>query len=465
VNGSASAVRERLVVAGDVLLDLDVEGRVDRLSPDAPVPVLDQDSAVARPGGAGLAAALAAAEGGAVTLVTAIAADPAGRLVRSLLEARGIEVVDLGLVGSTPEKVRFRAAGRSLMRLDRGGHGAVAGRAGRALLAAIERATAVLVSDYGRGLADQSGLRDALVRAARRVPVVWDPHPRGPAPPPGLTVATPNEAELERLEPSSSELGLAVQLDRARALRSHWAVDAVCVTRGAAGAVLVRDGGPPLAVPAPLVEGGDSCGAGDRFASRLACRLAAGARLEEAVADAVDCASGFVAAGGAAAMGADRPAVRPDPHSEDAAALSRRVRQSGGTLIATGGCFDLLHAGHVRMLDAARRLGDALIVCLNSDSSVRRLKGADRPLVPQEDRASVLAALACVDAVLVFDEDTPERALEELRPDVWAKGGDYEGAALPEERVLRRWGGRSVLLPYIEGHSTTRLIEEAACRV
>jgi rfaE bifunctional protein nucleotidyltransferase chain/domain len=133
--------------------------------------------------------------------------------------------------------------------------------------------------------------------------------------------------------------------------------------------------------------------------------------------------------------------------------------------VATGGCFDLLHAGHVQTLQAARRLGDALVVCLNSDASVRRLKGADRPLVPQRDRAAVLQALGCVDAVLVFDEDTPERALERLRPQIWVKGGDYRGAALPEERVLRRWGGRAVLVPYVEGRSTTRLIEEAACRV
>ncbi|MEA2454918.1 MAG: D-beta-D-heptose 7-phosphate kinase / D-beta-D-heptose 1-phosphate adenosyltransferase, partial [Thermoleophilaceae bacterium] len=126
--------------------------------------------------------------------------------------------------------------------------------------------------------------------------------------------------------------------------------------------------------------------------------------------------------------------------------------------------FDLLHAGHVRTLEAARRLGDALVVCLNSDESVRRLKGPDRPLVPECDRAAVLGALSCVDAVLVFGEDTPERALEQLRPQIWVKGGDYEGADLPEEHVLRRWGGRALLVPYVEGRSTTRLIEEAACR-
>ncbi|MGE5635827.1 MAG: D-glycero-beta-D-manno-heptose 1-phosphate adenylyltransferase, partial [Nocardioidaceae bacterium] len=180
-----------------------------------------------------------------------------------------------------------------------------------------------------------------------------------------------------------------------------------------------------------------------------------------AVRAAVSCASAFVAAGGAG--GALRE-TRADAVAEgDASGLDvvERVRAAGGAVVATGGCFDLLHAGHVRTLEAARRLGDCLVVCLNSDASVRRLKGPGRPLVSQDDRASVLAALGCVDAVVVFDEDTPERALEGLRPHVWAKGGDYHGVELPEARVLGRWGGRAVILPYLEGRSSTRLIEAA----
>jgi rfaE bifunctional protein nucleotidyltransferase chain/domain len=132
--------------------------------------------------------------------------------------------------------------------------------------------------------------------------------------------------------------------------------------------------------------------------------------------------------------------------------------------VATGGCFDLLHAGHVRTLEAARRLGDCLVVLVNSDASVARLKGPDRPLVSQEDRAAVLRALECVDAVVVFDEDTPVEALRHLRPDVWAKGGDYRAQDLPETPALQGWGGRTVILPYLEGHSTTRLIAQASVR-
>jgi rfaE bifunctional protein nucleotidyltransferase chain/domain len=138
------------------------------------------------------------------------------------------------------------------------------------------------------------------------------------------------------------------------------------------------------------------------------------------------------------------------------------VRAQGGTVVATGGCFDLLHPGHVHTLQAARALGDCLVVCLNSDASVRRLKGPSRPVQSEQDRAAVLAALGCVDDVVLFEQDTPVEVLRQLRPDIWVKGGDYAVADLPEAAVLAEWGGRAVVLPFVEGRSTTRLIEEAS---
>jgi rfaE bifunctional protein nucleotidyltransferase chain/domain len=149
---------------------------------------------------------------------------------------------------------------------------------------------------------------------------------------------------------------------------------------------------------------------------------------------------------------------------EDAGALARRIRSAGGTVVATGGCFDLLHAGHVRMLAAARALGDCLIVCLNADASVRRLKGGERPVVSEDDRAAVLAGLRCVDAVAVFAEDEPSAVLRELRPHLWVKGGDYAVADLPERAVLGEWGGRAVTVPYLAGRSTSNLIERTTTR-
>ncbi|MCW2566934.1 MAG: hldE, partial [Mycobacterium sp.] len=188
--------------------------------------------------------------------------------------------------------------------------------------------------------------------------------------------------------------------------------------------------------------------------------------LSEAVAEGVRQASAFVAAGGAAAATEVLRAGRgPDPawtgSASDVPALLARVRSAGGTVVATGGCFDLVHPGHIATLQAARRLGDCLVVCLNSDDSVRRLKGPDRPISPEADRARVLSALSGVDAVVVFGEDTPERVLAELRPDIWVKGGDYAGGELPEAELVRSWCGQAVVVPYLDGRSSTGLVTAA----
>ena len=446
-----------LVVVGDALLDRDVEGRVERLCPDAPVPVVDETDRVSRPGGAGLAAALAAADGYRVTLITALAGDAAGRELAALLVQAGVEVVNLGLDGDTPEKIRVRTGGRSLLRLDRGTPGTV-GPATDAARDALRSAAAVLVSDYGRGVTAEASLRAALAELASRTPIVWDPHPRGTEPVPGVRLATPNRTEAAGFAPGIDGEDLPTVTARARELVSRWRTAGVVVTLGADGALLVGGDADPFVVPAPRVTG-DVCGAGDRFASRIAALLAEGAPPPEAVAGAVLAASSFVAAGGAA--GVD---LRVPDSAEGAERVIARVRAQGGTVVATGGCFDLLHAGHVHTLRAARALGDCLIVCLNSDASVRRIKGSDRPLVPEEDRAAVLRALSCVDDVVLFDEDTPEVVLSSLRPDVFAKGGDYAVSELPEAELLAHWGGRVVILPYVAGRSTTRLIEEVVAR-
>jgi rfaE bifunctional protein nucleotidyltransferase chain/domain len=212
--------------------------------------------------------------------------------------------------------------------------------------------------------------------------------------------------------------------------------------------------------PPPAAASGDTCGAGDCFAAAATAALAAGSLPTEAVALAVEAASRFVANGAVASLEAS-DVVEADSPTRSPRELAEDVRRRGGTVVATGGCFDLLHAGHIATLQAARSLGDCLIVCLNSDQSVQRLKGPGRPLQPAADRASVLEALRCVDAVLVFEEDTPSDALRILRPHVWVKGGDYSGVELPEETCLREWGGRAVTVPYLTGRSTTELMDLA----
>jgi rfaE bifunctional protein nucleotidyltransferase chain/domain len=267
---------------------------------------------------------------------------------------------------------------------------------------------------------------------------------------------TPNEAEADQLSADS--------------LRKQWDARAVCVTLGSRGAVLATaDGTAHIPVPSGSPAGrSDTCGAGDRFAIAATLALGAGSDTKSAVSAAVDAASRFVAAGGAAGVSSAAPfggsaAVtgESDAITGDVATVRDRLRGRGGTLVATGGCFDLLHTGHVRLLREARQLGDALVVLLNSDASVRALKGPRRPVMAAEDRARVLSALACVDAVVIFDEHSPEQALEQLRPDVWVKGGDYTEAELPEAGVVRRNGGEVVLLPTVAGYSSSSLIAAA----
>ncbi|WP_030180961.1 D-glycero-beta-D-manno-heptose 1-phosphate adenylyltransferase [Streptomyces sp. NRRL S-813] len=459
--------KEPLVVVGDALLDRDLTGHADRLAPDAPVPVVADCAERVRPGGAALAAYLAARDGRDVTLITALDDGPGGRELRRLLEPF-LTVVPLPMSGEVPQKTRVLAQGRPVVRLDHG-----AGRAREATdeaRAALAAASAVLVSDYGRGAADT--LRAEL---RGRPPEVWDPHPRGGPPVAGTRLVTPARAEAHGFaaalpadrnqngadEPRSD---LRTVAHEACALVRHWRVAAVTVTLGARGALLSY-GEHPLLVPVPAAHHGDPCGAGDRFAATAAGQLADGVLVGEAVEGAVTAATAFVGAGGAAGLLGPPRAAGTAPSADDPddpAGLVAKVRATGGTVVAAGGCFDLLHAGHVGLLQAARRIGDCLVVCVNSDASVRRRKGEGRPVNPIADRVRVLRALACVDAVAVFDEDTPERLLAELRPDVWVKGGDYAGAELPEAALLDEWGGQAVLLPYLDGRSSTALMARAA---
>ena len=454
-----------LVVVGDTLLDVDIEGDVERLCPEGPVPVLEESGRFPRAGGAGLAATLAAADGRAVMLVTALAQDEAGRELARLLERAGVEVLDLGLEAGTPTKTRLRADGRVLLRVDGGGCEAstVAG-VPDAALTCLAAAAAILVADYGRGVAAEPRLRRAIAEAAARRPAVWDPHPRGAEPVPGMRLATPNGREAAGVVPALEGDGFAVHAARAKELVRRWQVAAVAVTLGKDGVVLAAAETAPLAFPAEPVAAADPCGAGDRFASSVAGYLADGALLPDAVAEGVRAATAFVREGGAGSVRLGPAGGGAELRRESAEEVVARVRDAGGTVVMTGGCFDLLHAGHVQTLEAARRLGDCLVVCLNSDASVRRLKGSDRPLVPQDDRAAVLRALACVDAVVVFNEATPEAVLARFQPDLFAKGGDYALEHLREAEVQSRWAGEVVILPYFEGRSTTRLIEELILR-
>jgi len=446
----------RLVVIGDLLLDRDIDGVVDRLCPDAPAPVVDERTVVERPGGAGLAAVLGRAAGHETTLLTGVAGDGPGASLRRAVTEAGVHLVAADHDGTTVEKTRIRVDGRSVLRLDRGDGGTI-GPLPHHVHDLVAGADAVLLSDYGRGMSSHPEVRRLVEQAlTRNTPVVWDPHPRGAAPEHGTTLVTPNRDEAVGFDlqagndPAEAGKVVARMSTVAERLRRQWRVRSVAVTLGERGAALAH-GATPFVVPSDRLDSiSDTCGAGDAFAAAAAGALADGALVSEAVEHAVATAGAFVARGGAGALRyAGPPGAEPSPPSDDAAP---------GTVVATGGCFDVLHRGHVATLQRARLLGDRLVVLLNSDASVRRLKGEGRPVQPAEDRAAVLRSLACVDEVLVFDDDTPVNTLRRLRPDIFVKGGDYGAVEIPESDVVSEWGGAVVTVPFLPGRSTTNII-------
>jgi len=444
----------RLVVVGDALLDIDVETDVERLVPDSAAPVLDERRRVQRPGGAGLAARFAASDSGVeVVLATAVPNDPAGQALRASLDP-SVELLNLPCHGATGVKTRLRQGSHVVARLDQGGSGLHVDDVPAAVRDALRSADAVLVSDYGRGVTRAPGLDALLAEVARDRPVLWDPHPRGAPPVPRTQLVTPNAAEAAAACEERQPRSVADACRQARTLVRRWQVGGVAVTLGSRGAVLASSAESAALFPAIQTIAEDPCGAGDRFASRAATALASGARTCDAVAAGVAAATAFLARGGVAGLGNEDQSA-PGGLIRD---LVLALRARGATIVATGGCFDLLHAGHVAALDAARALGDCLIVCLNSDDSVRRQKGPDRPVQGVSDRRRILESLRSVDAVVVFDEDTPEQVLPAIRPDIWVKGGDYADAALPEAALVRSWGGEVVTVPYVPGLSTTNLL-------
>jgi rfaE bifunctional protein nucleotidyltransferase chain/domain/rfaE bifunctional protein kinase chain/domain len=461
--------RGPLVVLGDSMLDIDIDGQASRLSPEAPVPVVDVTRQRRRPGGAGLAALLAARSGQEVILITAVGTDDLGDALLKLL-ADHVDVRPLPLDGSTICKCRVAAGEVPMLRIDSG-----SGRARRTpvppgVVRALASADAILVADYGRGVAGLPTIRQGLLPEVHSVPVVWDPHPRGPAPVRGCTLVTPNADEARLFS------GVDHPAEQGRQLCGDWDAWSVAVTVGGRGAVLTEASDPPRSTHIPLLDfpkltSGrlDTLGAGDQFAVAAVLALLDGADVREAVQAAVVSAAQFVHDGGATAVSTvsasetiDLSVRLAEPTAlPDAFEVAARVRRAGGRLVATGGCFDLLHRGHISLLNQARALGDALIVCLNSDASVRRAKGPGRPVVPEEDRARVLNALAAVDGVAIFEEKTPAALLAQLQPDIWVKGQDYADRNLPEAEVVERLGGQVVLLPVVPGYSTTRLVHTA----
>jgi D-beta-D-heptose 7-phosphate kinase/D-beta-D-heptose 1-phosphate adenosyltransferase len=465
----------RVAVIGDVMLDRYVYGEAERISPEAPVPVLRVREENEMLGGAGNVLRNLAALGAKAACLAAVGEDDDGKRVGELLAREpGVSPAIVTAAGRTTiRKTRFVAGGHQLLRVDRERVEALPAAAERQAMASIEAvlagAKAVVLSDYGKGLLSAPVIAAVLAAAARlKVPVLADPKGRDFAKYRGAALVTPNRKELG--ETADLPAGTDAEIEAAaRAVRERSGIAAVLATRGAQGMTLLDATGAVHHIAAEAREVFDVSGAGDTVIATVAAGLAAGLPLLDAVRIA-NCAAGIVVgkAGTAVAYPAEirmalerqelRAAEEKFASREGAVERAALWRRRGLRVGFTNGCFDLLHPGHIHLLKQARAACDRLVVGLNSDASVKRLKGNGRPVQGEAARAAVLAGLADVDLVTVFGEDTPEALIAALRPDVLVKGADYTMDTVVGADLVKSYGGRVVLAELLPGHSTSATV-------
>lgn len=467
----------RVLVIGDAMLDAYVWGAVSRISPDAPVQVVDiQGRSVAAGGAANVAANIVAA-GGSAILAGVVGEDSAGAELLEILGAIGVggEAIVRDAGRPTTVKTRVVARGQHVVRLDQETRTPLAEKARARLLTLCEAhlrdCDAVVVSDYAKGVVDRTlvpELSRALTGAGLRIPVVVDPKSNDLTTYRGCTAITPNQKEAE----AATGFTLAGLEDVGRAagrIREACLAPWVLITRGAKGMVLSGSDGSLEVIEADSREVYDVTGAGDTAIAYFGLGLAAGLSALDSAGLANRAAGVSVAKVGttvvspseilAASMGATGGAWKIVGLSE-AADRAEHERSRGRKIVFTNGCFDILHAGHVHLLEKARAMGDLLVVGTNTDASVRRLKGEGRPLVGEVDRAKILSALDAVNLVVLFDEDTPIELIKAIRPDVLVKGGDYRTETIVGHELVLGYGGRVETIPLLDGRSTTGLIAE-----
>ena len=449
------------------MLDEYVWGDVRRISPDAPVQVVDVRRRSRAIGGAANVAHNLAAAGATVRLVGAVGGDDAGRALASEISAAGLDASHLvTLDRRTTVKTRVVARGQHLLRLDDEVRAPLSKgereRLDAALREALRGADALLVSDYAKGVVS----RETLASCGTSLPIVVDPKSSDLSIYAGCTAITPNRAEAE------AGTGLSLDDDAsleaaARRIRELCGARDVLITLGERGMAVASAGRPVARIAAQAREVYDVTGAGDTVLAYFGLGLAAGLAASDAAEIANVAAGVKVGKVGTSAIAPSELLALGEPGSlarklvdlPQAVARCERWRSLGRRVVFTNGCFDLLHAGHIHLLEKARELGDVLVVALNSDPSVRRLKGPERPLTSEDDRVRVIAALDAVDLVLVFDEDTPLEPIRRLRPDVLVKGGDYSFETIVGADLVRDAGGRVETIPLVPGRSTTALVD------
>lgn len=460
--------KTEVVVAGDVMLDRYLFGSTGRISPEAPVPVVHVHETDDRPGGAANVAVNLASLGVSTRLVGVVGKDDEADSLRAILKSRGIHC-DFHAVEDRPTitKTRVQSRGQQLIRLDQENAAAMPGdEVVKVLKQSIKSASAVVLSDYGKGaLADVA----TMIRVCREagVPVLVDPKGADFERYRGASVITPNQSEFELAAGhcrSDEEL-----VSRARKMLDDLSLDALLVTRSEKGMLLLEAGMEPVFLSTQAREVYDVTGAGDTVIATLAGAVASGQGLPAAAALANVAAGLVVRKIGVATVTPGEISMSLHQRGQGGRGLVglselklmvAESRDRGERVIMTNGCFDVLHAGHVAYLEEAKNLGDRLIVAVNDDASVRRLKGESRPINELEDRLLVLAGLAAVDWVVPFSNDTPAELIAEVLPDVLVKGGDYKPDDIAGAKDVLNNGGEVRVLAFRDGHSSSRIIDK-----
>ena len=468
------AAGKRVLCIGDVMLDRFIYGAVERISPEAPVPVLRYSREASMPGGAANVARNLASLGLCPVLIGACGEDDAGRELLSRFDQELSIIVRLVTVKGRPTtlKSRFVAGGHQLLRVDTEDASPISNSTEDALIQAMSSeaggCAAILISDYAKGILTDRVLQQIIqIAADHRIPVIADPKGKNFARYGNVAIIKPNASEL------ASATGLSVNTDEEADWALHKAretlpADAIVVTRAARGISFIDKSGTVRHEAGRAREVFDVSGAGDTSLAALAAAIVGGGSLEDAVSMAIAASGIAVGKAGTATVSAEEvkaamaeagPVGRAGILPLDAMiGQVERWRAAGLRIGFTNGCFDILHPGHVRVIEQARARCDRLIVGLNADSSVRKLKGPDRPINDERARAEVIASLGAVDGVTLFDTDTPLELIQALKPDVLVKGGDYSRQTVVGAEFVEARGGEIVIVPTLEGHSTTAMI-------
>ncbi|HTW47985.1 MAG TPA: bifunctional D-glycero-beta-D-manno-heptose-7-phosphate kinase/D-glycero-beta-D-manno-heptose 1-phosphate adenylyltransferase HldE [Acidobacteriaceae bacterium] len=469
--------RKRVLVIGDVMLDRYIWGNVERISPEAPVPVVTALDRNERPGGAANVAMNLVGLGAQAWLFGFCGEDADHTaLEQSLAESSVASHLTRVAGHPTTTKLRILSGRQQMLRLDMERTDGYPEEAYRSLLAAaeaaLEGADAVVLSDYAKGVLSEVVCQRVIQAARRRgVPVLVDPKHKDLRRYRGATTICPNRSELAAATgvPAQDQDALLAAGQR---LAAELNIDYLTATLSEKGIAVLRPDSLYIA-PARARQVFDVSGAGDTVIATLALGISSGLDIETTVQLANVAAGIVVGKVGTVPVSRDELLISLTPeielHAQEKVLALEHLqvraaawKSAGERIVFTNGCFDLLHIGHVTLLEDARREGDRLVVGINSDASVRGLKGPTRPIVGERERARILAALAAVDAVVVFGESTPMNLILALRPDVIVKGGDYDESTVVGAKEVRSWGGQVNIVPIVEGFSTTRLIEKAS---